>query len=171
MHFLLFKTFFIVGLFGFGGGYAMLPLMQTEIVTKQAWLTTQEFADIIAVAEITPGPIAINTATYVGFRMAGVLGSVVATAGVVFPSFVIVMILARVVAHFSNSVYLQTALGGIRPVVVGLIASAAWSFGAKTLIDLKSWLVAAAVLLALAKTKINPILLIIASFGVGILFF
>ena len=149
----------------------MIPLIDSQVVETLGWLTSTEFADIVAIAEMTPGPIAINTATYVGFRMAGVLGSVVATAGVVFPSFVIVMILARVVAHFSNSVYLQTALGGIRPVVVGLIASAAWSFGAKTLIDLKSWLVAAAVLLALAKTKINPILLIIASFGVGILFF
>ncbi|NLW16493.1 MAG: chromate transporter, partial [Firmicutes bacterium] len=122
-------------------------------------------------AEMTPGPIAINTATYVGFKMGGVLGSVIATTGVVAPSFIIVMILAKLVNRFSNSPYLQWALSGVRPVVVGLIASAAWSFGARTLVDLKSWILAGVMLLALAKPKINPILMILASFVLGILFF
>ena len=149
----------------------MIPLIDSQVVEKLHWLTSTEFADIVAIAEMTPGPIAINTATFVGFKMAGPLGSVIATIGVVVPSFIIVMILARLVTRFSESPYLQAALGGIRPVVVGLIASAAWSFGAKTLVDLKSWILAGVMLLALVKTKISPILLIVASFVIGILFF
>ncbi|HHW98073.1 MAG TPA: chromate transporter [Firmicutes bacterium] len=164
-------TFAFIGSLAFGGGYVMIPLIDSQVVEKLGWLTSTEFADIVAIAEMTPGPIAINTATYVGFKMAGVLGSVVATTGVVAPSFIIVMILAKLVNRFSKSPYLQWALSGVRPVVVGLIASAAWSFGAKTLVDLKSWILAGAMLLALAKTKINPILLILASFILGILFF
>lgn len=167
----LFFTFAFIGSLAFGGGYVMIPLIDSQVVEKLGWLTSAEFADIVAIAEMTPGPIAINTATYVGFKMGGVLGSVVATTGVVAPSFIIVMILAKLVNRFSNSPYLQWALSGVRPVVVGLIASAAWSFGAKTLVDLKSWILAGVMLLALAKTKINPILLILASFVLGILFF
>ncbi len=167
----LFFTFAFIGSLAFGGGYVMIPLIDSQVVGKLGWLTSTEFADIVAIAEMTPGPIAINTATYVGFKMGGVLGSVIATAGVVAPSFIIVMILATLVKRFSNSPYLQWALSGIRPVVVGLIASAAWNFGAKTLVDLKSWILAGVMLLALVKTKINPILLILASFVLGILFF
>ncbi len=167
----LFFTFAFIGSLAFGGGYVMIPLIDSQVVEKLGWLTSTDFADIVAIAEMTPGPIAINTATYVGFKMGGVLGSVVATTGVVAPSFIIVMILAKLVNRFSNSPYLQWALSGVRPVVVGLIASAAWSFGAKTLVDLKSWILAGVMLLALAKTKINPILLILASFVLGILFF
>lgn len=167
----LFYTFAFIGSLAFGGGYVMIPLIDSQVVEKLHWLTSTEFADIVAIAEMTPGPIAINTATFVGFKMAGPLGSVIATIGVVVPSFIIVMILAKLVTRFSQSPYLQTALGGIRPVVVGLIASAAWSFGAKTLVDLKSWVLTGVMLLALVKTKISPILLIVASFVIGILFF
>ncbi|HBK86907.1 MAG TPA: chromate transporter [Firmicutes bacterium] len=167
----LFYTFAFIGSLAFGGGYVMIPLIDSQVVEKLHWLTSTEFADIVAIAEMTPGPIAINTATFVGFKMAGPLGSVIATIGVVVPSFIIVMILAKLVTRFSESPYLQAALGGIRPVVVGLIASAAWSFGAKTLVDLKSWILAGVMLLALVKTKISPILLIVASFVIGILFF
>lgn len=167
----LLYTFAFIGSLAFGGGYVMIPLIDRQAVEMLGWLTSTEFADVVAIAEMTPGPIAINTATYVGFKLGGVLGSVVATIGVVVPSFIIVMILAKLVSHFSNSPYLKSALSGIRPVVVGLIASAAWSFGAKTLVDLKSWILAGVMLLALAKTKINPILLILASFVIGIVFF
>ena len=82
----LFWSYFKIGLFSFGGGYAMIPLMELEIISRHGWLTAAEFADIIAIAETTPGPIAINSATYVGFRMAGIIGSIVATLGVVSPS-------------------------------------------------------------------------------------
>jgi chromate transporter len=167
----LFYTFAFIGSLAFGGGYVMIPLIDRQVVETLGWLTSTEFADVVAIAEMTPGPIAINTASYVGFKLGGVLGSVVATIGVVVPSFIIVMILAKLVSHFSNSPYLKAALSGIRPVVVGLIASAAWSFGAKTLLDLKSWILAGVMLLALTKTKINPILLILASFVIGIILF
>lgn len=167
----LFYTFAFIGSLAFGGGYVMIPLIDSQVVENLHWLTSMEFADIVAIAEMTPGPIAINTATFVGFKMGGVLGSVVATIGVIVPSFIIVMILAKLVARFSDSPYLLAALGGIRPVVVGLIASAAWTFGSKTLLDFKSWLLAGIMLLALVKTKVNPILLISISFIVGILFF
>ena len=95
MFWLLFKTFFLIGAFSFGGGYAMLPLIQKEVVTKHAWLTLQQFTDILAVAEMTPGPVAINTATYVGYQTAGFLGSVCATLGVVLPSFLLISTLAE----------------------------------------------------------------------------
>lgn len=167
----LFYTFAFIGSLAFGGGYVMIPLIDRQIVEQLQWITSTEFADMVAIAEMTPGPIAINTATFVGYKMAGPLGSVVATTGVVVPSFIIVMLLAKLVARFSDSPYLKAALSGIRPVVVGLIASAAWTFAEKTLIDLKSCILAGIVLLALTRTKLHPILLIIGSAIAGIIFF
>lgn len=167
----LFSTFVFIGSFAFGGGYVMLPLIDAQVVQKLAWLSNLEFANILAIAEMTPGPVAINTATFVGFKMAGPVGSIIATMGVVAPSFFFVMMLTLLVNRFNDSPFLMPALGGIRPVVIGLIASAAWTFGSKTLVDLKSWVMAAVMLFALVKTKINPIFLIMASFVIGIIFF
>ena len=164
MHFLLFKTFFIVGLFGFGGGYAMLPLMQTEIVTKQAWLTTQEFADIIAVAEITPGPIAINTATYTGYQVIGFSGAVIATLGVVFPALILVITLTSLVLKHKDKPIFQGVFQGLRPIVVALIIGAAVNLGLNTIsrpLELVFTLIALALFIF---SKLHPILLLL-SFG------
>lgn len=167
----LFYTFFQIGALSFGGGYVMIPLIDRQIVTQLHWLTATQFTDIVAIAEMTPGPIAINSATFVGFQVAGVIGSVVATIGVVLPSFLLVLVLAMLVKRFSQSVWLNSALSGIRPVVVGLIASAVWSVGQKTLLDLRSWVLAIVMLTLLVRSKIHPILLIVASGVIGVLFF
>lgn len=167
----LFYTFFYIGALAFGGGYVMIPLIDRQIVAHLHWLTATQFTDIVAIAEMTPGPIAVNSATFVGFQVAGVPGSIVATIGVVLPSFMLVLGLAMLVKRFSQTSWLNAALSGVRPVVVGLIASAVWSVGQKTLLDLRSWLLAAVMLLLLLRTKIHPILLIVASGVLGVLLF
>jgi chromate transporter len=167
----LFYTFFFIGALSFGGGYVMIPLIDRQIVSQLHWLTSTQFTDIVAIAEMTPGPIAVNSATFVGFNLAGVPGTIVATLGVVLPSFLLVLALAMLVKRFSQSAWLNSALRGIRPVVVGLIASAVWTVGQKTLLDLKSWVLALVMLVLLLRTKIHPILLIVASGVIGLLFF
>src|SRR5699024_9078016 len=116
----LFLSFFKIGAFTFGGGYAMIPLIQKEVITNQQWLTTREFIDIIAVAEMTPGPIAINSATFLGYKVSGVFGSVVATLGVVLPSFIVIGIIFYFLSKFRESSNVEQAFKGIRPVVLGL---------------------------------------------------
>ncbi|NLL72313.1 MAG: chromate transporter [Clostridiales bacterium] len=123
----LFFSFFKIGLFSIGGGYAAMPLIQEQIVVIQNWLTMKEFTDLITIAEMTPGPIAINSATFVGNQVAGFTGSIVATLGCVVPSFIIVLILARIYFRYKDLSVIQGVLEGLRPVVVALISSAAIS--------------------------------------------
>lgn len=117
-------SFFQVGLFSIGGGYAALPLIQAQVVNKHHWLSMSEFTDLITISQMTPGPIAINSATFVGNQVAGIGGSVVATLGCVLPSFIIVLILAYIYYRFKDISIVQGILGGLRPAVVALIASA-----------------------------------------------
>ncbi len=118
----LFFEFFKVGLFTFGGGYAMIPLIE-EIVIGRAWLTQTQFYDFIGVCESTPGPVAINMATYIGSTQGGLLGSIVATAGVVLPSFLIILLVASVLKNFEENKFVKAFLKGVKPVVVALIVS------------------------------------------------
>lgn len=127
----LFYEFFMIGLFTFGGGYAMIPLVR-EIVLEHNWLTEAEFYNFIGVCESTPGPIAINMATFIGSDQAGILGSVCATLGVVLPSFIIILIIAMVSSKFIKNKYVQRALKGIKAVVLGLIISTGIVFVIKT---------------------------------------
>jgi chromate transporter len=120
----LFWSFLQIGLLSFGGGYASLPLISRETIDLNRWLTVQEFADVVTLSQMTPGPIAINAATFVGLRVAGLGGSIVATLGFVFPSFVIVLILAVIYYKYRSLSLMQGLLGGLRPAVVALIASA-----------------------------------------------
>ena len=120
----LFLTMFKIGLFTFGGGYAMLALLENEFVEKRGWLTKEEFLNMLAIAESTPGPIAINSATYIGYRTAGVLGSAFATLGVCLPSFIIIYIISLFFDAFLKLKFVQYAFLGIRACVVYLIASA-----------------------------------------------
>ncbi|MDW7656332.1 MAG: chromate transporter [Bacillota bacterium] len=131
----LFWSFFRIGLFSFGGGYAMIPLIQSEI-QQHGWLTAAQFADIVAIAEMTPGPIAINSATYVGYMVAGITGSLTATAGVTLPSLLLVLLVARFFARYQNNPLYMMVFYGIRPVVVGLIASAAVFIGKTVMITM-----------------------------------
>lgn len=121
----MFQTFFTVGLFGFGGGYGATALMQDLIVSERGWLTMKEFADVVTVSEMTPGPMGINIASFVGVRVAGILGTVVATLSYILPSAVIVMILARVYIKYRNLTGVQEVLKGLQPAVCALIISAA----------------------------------------------
>ena len=130
----LFLTMFKIGLFTFGGGYAMLALLENEFVEKKGWLTKEEFLNMLAIAESTPGPIAINSATYIGYKTAGVMGSAFATLGVCLPSFIIIYIISLFFDAFLKLKFVQYAFLGIRACVVYLIASA----GFKLLKGLKS---------------------------------
>lgn len=120
----LFVSFLKVGAFSFGGGYAALPLIQAEIVDSHQWLTLQEFTDLITISQMTPGPIAINSATFVGTQIAGVLGAVAATLGSVFPSVILVTILAFLYMKYRQMDVLQYVLRALRPAVVAMIATA-----------------------------------------------
>ena len=118
----LFWSFFQIGLFSIGGGYAAMPLIQHQVVDVHSWLTMTQFADIMTIAEMTPGPIAVNTATFVGIQIAGLSGAIVATLGCILPSCIIVMALAYVYYHFRGLDVVQGILTGLRPAVVATIA-------------------------------------------------
>ncbi|HJC25821.1 MAG TPA: chromate transporter [Candidatus Eisenbergiella merdavium] len=123
----LFISFFQIGLLSFGGGMAAIPLIQEQVVAGHGWLSMTEFTDLITIAEMTPGPITINSSTFVGLRTAGIPGAVVATAGCVLPSCLIVLVLARLYFKYGNLAYIQGTLSGLRPAIVALIASAGLS--------------------------------------------
>lgn len=119
----LFLTFFKIGLFTFGGGYAMLPMIQSEVLSN-GWLTNEELMNFVAVSESTPGPFAINISTYVGSQTGGIFGAVCATLGVVMPSFIIILIVAKFVTKFKESTVVNGCLYGLKSAVIGLIAAA-----------------------------------------------
>lgn len=122
----MFLSFFKIGLFTFGGGYAMLALIESELVEKKKWISKEEFLDMVAIAESTPGPIAINSATYIGYKRAGVLGSALSTLGVVLPSFIIIFIISLFLEAFLAVELVAYAFRGIQACVVYLIISAGW---------------------------------------------
>lgn len=165
-----------IGFFGFGGGYAMLSLIHSEVVVRNEWLTNGEFSDIIAISQMTPGPIALNSATYIGYEVAGVLGSVVATTAVCIPALTLMMLLTRFFLKLHNNRYVQSVVLAMRPVVVGMIMSAALllvfphSDDGRSFIDGWSWLIFALALLGSVK-KINPILLIVVSGIAGVVIY
>ena len=171
----LFLSYLKIGFFGFGGGYAMLSLIQNEIVVQQGWLTDAQFADIVAVSQMTPGPIAINSATYIGYEVGGVLGSVVATFAVCLPSLTLMLLLTRFVLRHRENRYIKSVVKSVGPIVVGMIASAALlmmfpvSGKNENFVDVWSWLLFAACLYG-SYRKVNPILMIVLSavFGVVI---
>ncbi|MCR5732798.1 MAG: chromate transporter [Sphaerochaetaceae bacterium] len=123
----LFLSFMQVGLFSIGGGYAAIPLIQNQTVAIHSWLTISEFTDLVTIAEMTPGPIAVNAATFVGIRIAGLPGAIVATFGCIFPSLIIVSLLSYIYYKYRSLSTLQSVLSALRPAVVGLIGSAALS--------------------------------------------
>lgn len=122
----LFRVFFLIGIFCFGGGYAILPFIQNEVV-GHGWISMQEFGDIIAVAESTPGPVSINTATFVGFKLGGVLGAVTATYALCMPAFILVLTVVKLLYTAKGAKVMDRLLVGIRPVVAGMIFFASWS--------------------------------------------
>jgi len=167
----LFVEFFKVGLFTFGGGYAMIPLVQHEIVEKYHWLNMKQFTDIVAIAEMTPGPIAVNTATFVGYKIAKFWGAVFGTLGVVLPSFLVIWIIASVFLTFQNNPIVQAAFKGLRPAVLGMIIIALLSVSKIAVTGYKSIIIVLAVVLGVVVLKIHPIIAFIVSGVAGILFF
>ncbi len=174
----LFLTFFKIGAFTFGGGYAMLPLIQAEVIANN-WVAHEEFVNFIAVSESTPGPFAINMATYVGTELGGLFGAMCATLGVVLPSFIIILAVAKFYEKFKNSKIVKGCMSGLKPAVIGLIGAAAVSI-AKTVFfpegisfdvtpQFYVSLAIFAVMLVLALKKVHPIIIICISAAVGIL--
>ncbi len=172
----LFVSYLKIGFFGFGGGYAMLSLIHSEVVVRNAWLTNGEFSDIVAISQMTPGPIAINSATYIGYEVAGVAGAVVATVAVCIPALTIMMLLTRFFVRLHDNRYVSCVVRSMRPVVVGMITSAALllifphSDEGHSFIDAWSWAIFLVTLFASAK-RVNPILLILLSGAAGILIY
>ena len=121
----LFWSFFQIGLLSIGGGYAAMPLIQEQVITINNWMTPSEFTDLITISQMTPGPIAINAASFIGARMAGIPGAIIATVGCIIPSCVIVMVIAWLYRKYSSLRVIDGALKGLRPAVVGMIATAA----------------------------------------------
>ena len=175
----LFWTFFKIGLFTFGGGYAMLPLIQAE-VAAHGWLTTEQLLNFVAVSESTPGAFAVNIATYVGSQLGGVPGGACATLGVALPSFTIILIVSRFYEHFRASRIVSGIMTGLKPAVIGLIGSAILTMGSAVLFPggfpaavfgaLSFWITIGifAVMAVLAFRKVHPILLICLSAVLGV---
>ena len=161
----LFLTFFKIGAFTFGGGYAMIPLIQKEIVEKHGWMTDEDILDIFAIAESTPGPIAINSATFVGWRVAGFWGSALATTGVVLPSFVIILLISFLLTGFADIPAVQYAFFGIRAGVLALLIKALWTMYKKNQKSLIGYGIMAAAFIITAFFEV-PVLAVIVGCGV-----
>ena len=177
----LFLSFLQVGLFSFGGGYAAMPLIQEQIVTKHGWLSMVEFTDLISISQMTPGPIAVNSATFVGNKIAGVPGAIVATAGCILPSCIIVTSIAYVYLENRKNQVVQEILQSLHPAVIAMIASAGvtilitafWGEVQKISILNTDWsmvFIFVLSLLLLRKTRISPILVMILAGGMKLLF-
>ena len=164
----LFFTFARIGGLTFGGGYAMLPMLQKEVVEKRGWATEEELMDYYAIGQCTPGIIAVNTATFVGQKTAGVSGGIIATLGVVFPSLIIITIIAAFIQNFAHLAIVQNAFAGIRVCVCVLIFNAVVKLWKKSVIDKPTFAVFILVLLGSALTSLSPVVFIIlaALFGI-----
>ena len=172
----MFLSFFKIGLFGFGGGYAMLPLIQQEVVVTNEWITVGEFTDIVAISQTTPGPISFNSATFIGYKavntgghgiLASIFGSAICTLAVSLPSFGIMTLVCAFFFKFKENRYVRAALFGIKPAVIGLIAAAGiMLMNGFNFIDYKSWIIFSVVFVASAK-KVDPILLIVLAAVAG----
>ena len=175
----LFLTFFLIGMFTIGGGYSMLPLIQNEVVNVHGWIDETTFTDIVAISQMTPGPIGINSATYVGYEVLAksgaseimsVLGSFTATFAVVLPSFIIVLLLCKVYETWKNHPIFRGVMSGLKPAVIGLIGTAAITLATpENFIDWKSFVICAVAFIALYFKKVGPFAIIGLGAIVGLL--
>ena len=169
----LFYAYTKIGIFGFGGGYAMLSLIQHEVVDKYHWLSLAEFTDVIAISQMTPGPIGINSATYIGYTVTGnVWGAILATVAVSLPSFLMVLAISMFFAKFRENRYVSAAFTGLRPVTIGLIAVAALVLmNGDNFIDYKSVLIFVAAFVLSWKFNVHPILMICLAGIAGVILY
>jgi chromate transporter len=164
----LYFTFFKIGAVTFGGGLAMLPILERELVAKRAWTTSEELLDYFAIAQSVPGIIAANVAMFVGYKRGGILGAIVALAGIVTPSLIIIMALAASLENFTHIPAVKKALAGINVAVAALLTSAVWSFGKKAVKDIVGVLLFLGAFAALFFFKVNSAFIILFGTGVGI---
>lgn len=172
----LFFSYLKIGFFGFGGGYAMLSLIQNETVVRHPWISPEEFTDIVALSQMTPGPIAINSATYVGYHVAGIWGTVIATCSVCLPALTLMLLVTKFYLKLKDSMVLKGTLNAMHPVIVGMILSAVlllmfpYSNDGQSFIDYWSW-VLFAVSVYLSYRRFNPILLIFLGAVAGVILY
>jgi chromate transporter len=165
----LFLTFARVGVCTFGGGYAMLPILQREIVDARGWATEDELMDYYAIGQCTPGVIAVNTATFIGYKMHRVAGAICATTGVVFPSLIIITAIAAFIQQFSHMAAVQHAFAGIRVAVCALVLQSVWKMARKGVVDRLTFVILLVTFLAVAVVGLSPVLMIVLAAAVGIL--
>ncbi|HIU09922.1 MAG TPA: chromate transporter [Candidatus Avidehalobacter gallistercoris] len=158
----LFLTFVLIGILNFGGGYAMISFIQNQVVNIHGWLTLREYTDMIAISQATPGPIAVNTATYTGFKIAGVPGALLATLALIVPAYFIILGLMYIFRRWPDNKYLQWGLSGIKPMVLALIIGSAFTLGVENVTNLYELVLFGLAMLLLRKFNTNPIILILA---------
>jgi chromate transporter len=166
----LFISFFKIGAFTFGGGYAMISLIEQEVVTKKKWLSETDFVDMLATVQSLPGPISINSSVYVGYKQRGILGAVAASIGTALPSFVIILLLALVFTDMQDHPTIEKVFKGIRPAVVALIVSPLVRLSQKTGITYKTVIIPIAAALLVWQLNVSPILIILVAATSGILY-
>lgn len=167
--FVLFVSFMKIGLFTFGGGYAMLPLIQREIVEKRGWASEEEITDYYAIGQCTPGIIAVNAATFVGYKRKGVSGGIFATLGLVFPSMVVITIIAALLETFASNPYVQNAFAGIRVCVCVLMLNSVVKFWKISIKDRISLVIFAVVFLCAAFLNVSPAVFVILAGAAGLM--
>ena len=165
----MFLTFAKVGVMTFGGGYAMLPILQREVVENKGWATEEELMDYFAIGQCTPGVIAVNTATFIGQKLKGIFGAIFATLGVVFPSLVIISLLAGVIEAFSHLVWVQNAFGGIRVCVCVLIANAVVKLYKKAVVDVPTFIIFLIVAAGSVFLSLSPVIFVLLAAIAGII--
>ena len=165
----LFLTFARMGAVTFGGGYAMLPILQREVVEKHGWATEDELMDYYAIGQCTPGVIAVNTATFIGYKINGLSGAVMATAGIIFPSLVIITIIAAFIQQFAHLTIVQNAFSGIRIAVCALVLQAVLKLARKGVVDIPTGVILVATFIAVAFLGISPVIMVVIAAAAGIL--
>jgi len=163
----LFTAFFKIGLFTFGGGMSMLPMLQKELVESKQWLTEEEILNYFAIGQCTPGIIAVNVATFCGYKRAGISGAIAATIGIVCPSWIVITIIAGSIAHFSEIVWIQRAMKGVYIAVAALLTRAVFTFGKKIVTDSVTALIALAAFFAMTVWNISGIFIVLVSGVIG----
>jgi chromate transporter len=166
--FRIFMTFLKIGPVTFGGGYAMIPHIEREVVERQKWMSTKDIANIFAVAESIPGAIAINSSAFIGFRLAGTWGAIVAMVGMLFPTFIIVILLSVFFMKFQHNPYIEAAFISIRATIIALIAYAAYMIGRTALFDKSTGVLIISTVLVMFLLPVHPVLIIIGGSMTGI---
>lgn len=169
LYFQLFISFFKIGAFTFGGGYAMIPLIQKEVVDRKQWLAEGEFLDMLAIAQSVPGPISLNTAVFVGNKLRGMKGSLFSSLGIILPSFIVILLIALVFTEFKNNPGVERVFKGIRPAVVALIAAPVWNMAKSAGVTWKLAWIPVAATLVIWLAGVSPIYVVAAAIVGGLI--